>query len=192
MALEQEEKKRHVPCEHGWEWKPFKCCERKVCSKCEKILMGESRPLPRAIPPVEAPGRIIELPDQFEYRIVAVNTGRQVWDYSPGIIPYRPIIYRPKIPYNPIIHRPNRKLLFPDLNRGDARYFSLEQEGFKWRNDDGTEITATDLAAQDANITRWRNVNTRLRMLINATGNPDPAQFRLEYRKKGTSQWDVV
>jgi hypothetical protein len=63
---------------------------------------------------------------------------------------------------------------------------ALEQEGFRWRLDDGDEDAATWLADQDTNITRYRNVNTRLRMVINSTGGPTNAQYRLEYRKKGT------
>ena len=37
--------KLYVPCDHNWEWKDYSCCQRKTCTKCNKILMGESRPL---------------------------------------------------------------------------------------------------------------------------------------------------
>ena len=71
---------------------------------------------------------------------------------------------------------------------------TLEQEGYQWRDDTQDETSDGNdlLAAQDANITRWRNVNTRLRVLVNATGDPDATQFRLEYRKKGSANWYVV
>ncbi len=58
----------------------------------------------------------------------------------------------------------------------------FEQEGFRFRNDDGTETTATWIAAQDANISRNKNANIRLRMLINATDDPAAEQYQLEWR----------
>lgn len=69
---------------------------------------------------------------------------------------------------------------------------SIQQEGFRWRDDDGTETTATWLASQDVNISRNKNVNTRLRMLINATGDPTTKQYQLEYRKVGDTDWKAV
>ena len=69
---------------------------------------------------------------------------------------------------------------------------ALDQAGYRWRLDDGDEDGATWMEDQNTNIQRWRNSNVRLRMLVDATGNPDAAQFRLEYRKKGTTQWYVV
>lgn len=69
---------------------------------------------------------------------------------------------------------------------------SEEQEGFRWRADDGSESTATWLAIQDTSITRATLTNTRLRVLINATGDPDPAQYQLEYRKVGDTDWKKV
>lgn len=61
---------------------------------------------------------------------------------------------------------------------------ALDQEGFRFRNDDGSETTATWKEAQDTNINLAINTVARLRMLINATGDPDSKQFRLEYRRK--------
>jgi len=69
---------------------------------------------------------------------------------------------------------------------------ALDQAGYRWRLDDGNEAGATWMEDQNTNIQRWRNSNVRLRMLVDATGNPPGAQFRLEYRKKGTTQWYVV
>jgi hypothetical protein len=68
----------------------------------------------------------------------------------------------------------------------------FEQEGFRWRNDDGDETSATWAGAQDANISVTVETPIRLRVLINGSGNPDPAQFRLEYREVGTEPWEVV
>lgn len=70
----------------------------------------------------------------------------------------------------------------------------LEQEGYRWRNDTQDETSdGTDwLDTQDTNITRWRNVNTRIRIIINSTGVTNPAAYRLEYREEGTGKWYVV
>ena len=61
---------------------------------------------------------------------------------------------------------------------------SIEQEGFRFRNDDGTEATATWKANQDVNITLAANTAVRLRMLLNATGDPASIGAQLEYRYK--------
>jgi len=68
----------------------------------------------------------------------------------------------------------------------DAVATSIEQEGFRPRNDDGTEATATWKANQDTNITLAANTAFRLRMLLNATGDPDSINAQLEYRYKPT------
>lgn len=62
---------------------------------------------------------------------------------------------------------------------------SLDQEGFRWRDDDGNEAAASWLAAQDAQLTRAISTNTRLRALVNATGDPAASQFQLEWRLQG-------
>lgn len=69
---------------------------------------------------------------------------------------------------------------------------TLEQEGFRFFNDDGSESTATGAALQDTNLSLGALVNTRLRMLLNATGDPPSRQFRLEYRKNNTGHWRLV
>ena len=69
---------------------------------------------------------------------------------------------------------------------------SIEQEGFRFRNDDGSETTATWKANQDTNITAPKNVNTRLRFVVNSTGDFSATQFQLEYRKSGESTWRKV
>lgn len=62
---------------------------------------------------------------------------------------------------------------------------TLEQEGFRFRDDTGSESAAAWLAAQDTNISRPRDLNTRLRMLVNATGDPASQALTLQYRKQG-------
>jgi hypothetical protein len=66
---------------------------------------------------------------------------------------------------------------------------TLEQEGFRFRNDDGSESTATWRQAQDTNDSVAVSTTLRLRMLLNATGNPDPGQYKLQYRKVGDDTW---
>lgn len=76
--------------------------------------------------------------------------------------------------------------------KGLAGSFTLEQEGFRWRNDDGSESAATWLASQDTNLTQPAETNTRLRTLINATGDPTSAQYRLDYKRSDQSTYSAV
>jgi hypothetical protein len=62
---------------------------------------------------------------------------------------------------------------------------TLDQEGFRFRNDDGDEAGATWKEAQDTNLTAAKSVNTRLRVILDATGDPATAQYQLEYRRSG-------
>jgi hypothetical protein len=66
---------------------------------------------------------------------------------------------------------------------------TLEQEGFRFRKDDGSESTATWEANQDTNITVAVSIRKRLRMLVNATGDAASKQFKLQYRKQGAASW---
>jgi hypothetical protein len=61
---------------------------------------------------------------------------------------------------------------------------SIEQEGFRFRNDDGSESAATWKANQDTNITLAADTAARIRMLLNATGDPASIGAQLEYRYK--------
>jgi hypothetical protein len=62
---------------------------------------------------------------------------------------------------------------------------TLNQEGFRFRNDDGDEDAASWKEAQDTNLTAPKSVNTRLRTILDATGDPATAQYQLEYRRSG-------
>lgn len=68
----------------------------------------------------------------------------------------------------------------------------VDQEGFRFRNDDGNEAAATWAAAQDTNLARQVGVNTRLRVLLNTTGDVDSTQYQLEFRKIGVTPWSKV
>lgn len=78
------------------------------------------------------------------------------------------------------------------LNERSGFTFSLEplqvpheQEGFRWRDDDGSESGASWLAAQDTNISRGKETNTRLRILTDTDGSGDPmaVQLVLQYKR---------
>jgi hypothetical protein len=69
---------------------------------------------------------------------------------------------------------------------------ALEQEGYRWRNDDGNETGATWLENQDTPATFALDTGKRLRILVNATGDPANAKYRLEYKKSTDSQWQGV
>jgi hypothetical protein len=60
---------------------------------------------------------------------------------------------------------------------------TLEQEGFRFYNDDGDEDASTALASQDTNVSVAEGVIKRLRMLINASGQPNPRKFILFHKK---------
>jgi hypothetical protein len=81
------------------------------------------------------------------------------------------------------------KIAFKSVAAGGA---TLDQKSFRFRNDDGDEDAATWLASQGADITREKNLNTRIRMLLQSTGNPDSAQYQLEYKKSTDSIWRKV
>lgn len=69
---------------------------------------------------------------------------------------------------------------------------SYEQEGFRFRNDDGDEDGATWLAAQDTTITQPILTNTRIRVLVNATGDHASQAVKLQYRKVGDTTWRTI
>lgn len=69
---------------------------------------------------------------------------------------------------------------------------TYEQEGYRWRDDDGNETTAAWLAAQDSNITRATATNTRLRTLINTTSDAPTNQYQLEYKLSSDTGYQKV
>ncbi len=71
------------------------------------------------------------------------------------------------------------------LYKGTVITLEIEQEGFHFRDDDGNETGASFRGAQDSNITEAKSTNMRLRMLLDATGNPDSNQYQLEWKKSG-------
>lgn len=60
---------------------------------------------------------------------------------------------------------------------------ALNQEGYRFRNDDGSESTATWQAAQDTPVTVSPNTPFRLRVTVKASGDPPGKTFRLQYKR---------
>lgn len=60
---------------------------------------------------------------------------------------------------------------------------SLAQEGYRWRNDDGSESTATFRQLQDVDDSIAKGINVRLRALIDAIGDPASEQYQIEYKE---------
>jgi len=61
---------------------------------------------------------------------------------------------------------------------------TLTQHSFRFFSDDGSESAATAKAAINTNVTLSANDIARLRLLLDATGDPTGKQFQLEYRRK--------
>ena len=75
-------------------------------------------------------------------------------------------------------------ITFDNFAAGDLVVTAIEQEGFRFRNDDGSESAATWKANQDTNITLAADTAFRLRFLLKATGNPDSIDAQAEARVK--------
>lgn len=61
---------------------------------------------------------------------------------------------------------------------------ALEQYAYQFREDDGTETTASFIGALNAPLVHDAGP-LRLRLQVNATGNPSVGRFRLQYRVNG-------
>lgn len=70
----------------------------------------------------------------------------------------------------------------------------IEQEGFRFRDDDGNEATANWSQLQDVDDTIGQEENFRLRILLDATDDPDSQQFTIEYKETSdaASEWRAV
>ncbi len=65
-----------------------------------------------------------------------------------------------------------------------------EQVSYRWRDDDGSETTASWLDVINTGITRSAHLVTRLRILTKAMGFEPPTQgLKLQYRKVGDTDW---
>jgi len=71
---------------------------------------------------------------------------------------------------------------------------TYEQEGYRFRNDDGSESGATWKAAQDVAAETPKNTNIRIRVLSNATGDGAAATATLQFKRsdEAASEWRNV
>lgn len=69
---------------------------------------------------------------------------------------------------------------------------TLTQSRSQWRNDDGSETTATWAAAENANITAAVAQALRLRVQVQGTGDPASAAYTLRYQKNGSGGYVAV
>ena len=71
------------------------------------------------------------------------------------------------------------------------KIFSFIVGRYRWRDDDGTETTATWLANEDTDVNRGININTRLRIQVDTSGgDTGSVTLRLQYRKTGDPDWE--
>lgn len=59
---------------------------------------------------------------------------------------------------------------------------TLDQSAFRFYNDDGNEAGATPAAAENTDLTAPAGETRRIRMQVDATGDPATAQYQLEWR----------
>ncbi len=71
------------------------------------------------------------------------------------------------------------------LNHGVIARKACDQEGFRWRNDDGNEAAATFRQAQDVDETVASETTLRLRVLVDGLDDPDAESYQLEYKETG-------
>lgn len=69
---------------------------------------------------------------------------------------------------------------------------TLEQEGYRWRDDDADEDEASWLEVQDANTTIAKNTNLRLRVILNSTNDYNSTQYQLEYKEESEESYTAV
>lgn len=67
--------------------------------------------------------------------------------------------------------------------RAISSSLSIEQEGFRFRNDDGSEAAATWRQTQDTNDTIATATRFRLRFLLNTSGDQPAKNFRIQVKK---------
>jgi hypothetical protein len=69
-----------------------------------------------------------------------------------------------------------------------------ETEGFRWRDDDGSESAATWLQLQDVDESVAKETNIRLRVLTDTTGDGGSVTRTLQYKRddEGAGEWRDV
>lgn len=69
---------------------------------------------------------------------------------------------------------------------------TLEQEGYRWYDDDGDEDASTALAGQDTGVTLPAGSTARIRMLLNSTGDMATKQYKLQYKLSSAGTWTDI
>ena len=73
---------------------------------------------------------------------------------------------------------------FASFRAADLVSITWDQAVYRWRDDDGDELTASPLAAENTPITRETGLLTRLRTLLNpAGGDPASTQIQREWNR---------
>lgn len=75
---------------------------------------------------------------------------------------------------------------------GTTFVVTYEVVGFRFRNDNGSETTATWIDEQNENVYINKSTNFRLRILTNYSGDMDSHQRTLYYRRVGDPDWEIV
>jgi len=79
--------------------------------------------------------------------------------------------------------------LFAVTATGTAIFDTFELEGFRWRDDNGNEITADWLQLQDVNHACEAGTELRIRVIVQIPGVGD---YTLECAEDGTEDWFEV
>ena len=66
------------------------------------------------------------------------------------------------------------------------------QTCYRFRNDDGSETSATWMESENTVITKPADSDIRLRLSLESQGNPAPKNLQLEYRRVGDVDWKKV
>lgn len=67
--------------------------------------------------------------------------------------------------------------------------YALDLSAYRWRDDDNNEALASYLAAENTAISRAKEQDVRLRVQIDADGDPSSQQYKLQYRRSGNTEW---
>lgn len=67
-----------------------------------------------------------------------------------------------------------------------------EQKSFRFRNDDGSETSATWVDTENTDVSFTQDTNLRLRVLLDTSGAVGAAQYQLEYKKSGETNYEKV
>lgn len=90
---------------------------------------------------------------------------------------------------SPTVNFPTSGTDAGDVYVVDAFQPTLAQAAYRFRADDGSEASASYLAAQNTNASRALATPTRLRVRVQADGDPAGTRFELEYRRQGETQY---